>query len=244
MHFHLPKPIHGWREFAGEVGIIVVGVLIALGAEQMVSTWRWQGEVSDSDRRISQDLSDDLVNAYERLAINACLAPRLAELRDELLMDQAIWPGSRAHFAKDLYNPGFPSVYRTPNRTWSKAAWETASDGETLGHFGADRASQFADLFAAVSSLERGQAEEGETAALLGDLAFPGPITAAERRANLKLVAKLDGLNARIIFASRQILENAAKAGVKPDAKKMKVSLDQQRSYRGNCVREPAKPAA
>jgi uncharacterized membrane protein YraQ (UPF0718 family) len=29
MHFHLPKPLHGWREFKGEVGIIVLGVLIA-----------------------------------------------------------------------------------------------------------------------------------------------------------------------------------------------------------------------
>lgn len=36
MHFHLPKPLHGWRVFAGEVGIIVLGVLIALGAEQAV----------------------------------------------------------------------------------------------------------------------------------------------------------------------------------------------------------------
>jgi hypothetical protein len=25
MHFHLPKPLHGWRVFAGEVGIIVLG---------------------------------------------------------------------------------------------------------------------------------------------------------------------------------------------------------------------------
>jgi hypothetical protein len=25
MHFHLRKPLHGWREFAGEVGIIVLG---------------------------------------------------------------------------------------------------------------------------------------------------------------------------------------------------------------------------
>ena len=33
MHFHLPKPLHGWREFVGEVAIIVLGVLIALGAE-------------------------------------------------------------------------------------------------------------------------------------------------------------------------------------------------------------------
>jgi hypothetical protein len=30
MHFHLPGPLHGWREFAGEVGIIVLGVLIVL----------------------------------------------------------------------------------------------------------------------------------------------------------------------------------------------------------------------
>ena len=26
MHFHLPKPLHGWREFFGEVAIIVLGL--------------------------------------------------------------------------------------------------------------------------------------------------------------------------------------------------------------------------
>ena len=33
MYVQLPKPLHGWRQFAGEVGIIVLGVLIALGAQ-------------------------------------------------------------------------------------------------------------------------------------------------------------------------------------------------------------------
>ena len=36
MHVRLPKPLHGWREFAGEVGIIVLGVLIALTFGQLV----------------------------------------------------------------------------------------------------------------------------------------------------------------------------------------------------------------
>jgi protein-disulfide isomerase-like protein with CxxC motif len=45
MHFHLPKPLHGWRAFAGEVGIIVVGVLIALAAEQVVQTIHGRQEV-------------------------------------------------------------------------------------------------------------------------------------------------------------------------------------------------------
>ena len=30
------KPLHGWRTFWGEVGIIVLGVLIALGAQQQL----------------------------------------------------------------------------------------------------------------------------------------------------------------------------------------------------------------
>lgn len=45
MRFQLPKPRHGWREFAGEVGIIVLGLLIALGAQQLVESWQWRQEV-------------------------------------------------------------------------------------------------------------------------------------------------------------------------------------------------------
>ena len=36
MEIHKPNPIHNFREFLKEVGIIVLGVLIALGAEQTV----------------------------------------------------------------------------------------------------------------------------------------------------------------------------------------------------------------
>ena len=45
MRVHLPKPLHGWRQLAGEVGIIVLGVLIALGFEQLVEAMRWRSEV-------------------------------------------------------------------------------------------------------------------------------------------------------------------------------------------------------
>ena len=38
------KPIHGWRVFAGEVGIIVIGVLIALGAQQVAEDWHGGSE--------------------------------------------------------------------------------------------------------------------------------------------------------------------------------------------------------
>ena len=49
MQFRLPKPLHGWRAFVGEVGIIVVGVLLALGAQQLVDDWNWRRTVSSAE---------------------------------------------------------------------------------------------------------------------------------------------------------------------------------------------------
>ena len=59
MHFHLPKPLHGWRAFAGEVGIIVVGVLIALAAEQLVSSIRERDDMAQLRSALRSELSDD-----------------------------------------------------------------------------------------------------------------------------------------------------------------------------------------
>ena len=240
MHFHLPKPLHGWREFVGEVGIIVIGVLIALAAEQIVTNWHWRREVRETDRRLREEMAYNLSNAYERFAIDACLRPRLAELRDQLLKAGPIWPGSQARFANDVYRSGFPSVYRTPNRPWIQASWRTAQNGEVFGHFDTERVQQFSTLYDAVNGLQQAQAEEVEAATTLGDLAFAGPISPAERRANLKTVARLDALNARILFEGRLLLDAARQAGIGPDPKVSREGIDQQRAYRGTCVRAPA----
>ena len=40
MAMRFPAPVHGWRAFAGEVGTIVLGVLLALGAQELVQSQR------------------------------------------------------------------------------------------------------------------------------------------------------------------------------------------------------------
>jgi len=60
MHVHLPKPLHGWREFAGEVGIIVLGVLIALGAEQAIQAIHSQREVAQFRSAVDLELATTL----------------------------------------------------------------------------------------------------------------------------------------------------------------------------------------
>src|SRR5438309_8052346 len=80
MHVHLPKPLHGWRAFAGEVGIIVVGVLIALGAEQVVQNFTWQRGVRDFRAALDTEVRFDLAASEFRVGQTPCLTRRLADL--------------------------------------------------------------------------------------------------------------------------------------------------------------------
>ena len=89
--FVLPKPLHGWREFAGEVGIIVLGVLIALGFGKVVEEWQWHDEVRSTRQAIAKELANAAAQAAERVAIQDCLRDRLDELATEEIERQKAW---------------------------------------------------------------------------------------------------------------------------------------------------------
>jgi hypothetical protein len=91
MHFHLPKPLHGWREFAGEVGIIVLGVLIALGAEQVVEAAHQRQQAVQAEHIIRNEISLNLGRLQSRMEIHACVDRRIEELQ-KLLDDAASNP--------------------------------------------------------------------------------------------------------------------------------------------------------
>lgn len=89
MHVHLPKPLHGWRELAGEVGIIVIGVLIALGAEQVVETIHGNAQVRQFRSAVNDELAYDLGSYKQRLMLGPCVRARLAELDRVIASDRA-----------------------------------------------------------------------------------------------------------------------------------------------------------
>ena len=71
--FHLPKPLHGWRELVGEVGIIVVGVLIALAAEQIVETLHWRNQTRETERALRTEIQESVNSVAERQALEFAL---------------------------------------------------------------------------------------------------------------------------------------------------------------------------
>ena len=128
MYVKLPKPLHGWRAFVGEVGIIVLGVLIALAFGQLVDAWQWRDKVSHAEAAMRLELAeDDGPQAYGRVLIGQCLDMQLAKIRD----------GAGNVPADQLRQ--WAASYIPPFRTWDSEAWKVVVASDTGSHMGSDR---------------------------------------------------------------------------------------------------------
>lgn len=80
MDVHKPKPAHNWRELLREIGVIVIGVLIALVAEQIVEILHWRSEVAHARSGLSQEFSGDIAVADERTRLAPCFPVRIQQI--------------------------------------------------------------------------------------------------------------------------------------------------------------------
>ncbi len=170
MHVHLPKPLHGWRAFVGEVGIIVLGVLIALAAEQVVEALHWRGEVNDARRAMAVELSDSIGQSYERERVSPCVVRRLDEL--SAILTQAGQTGR-------LRPVGL--IGRPLYRTWVSSAWQTTMAGQTASHFSRHELNQLGYIYDYVERASRGSDQEMFAWTDLQSISGPGrPISTDE----------------------------------------------------------------
>jgi hypothetical protein len=151
MHVHLPKPLHGWREFAGEVGIIVLGVLIALTAEQVIEALHWRNEVAKFRSEVRQEVAIDLGTYKYRLRENGCVNRRLDEL--ERWLD-----GWRSGRALPLAGPiGAPASLSLETAVWQNR------DPNVMSHMPAKERIDFGDLYDKFANNETHRLDERET---------------------------------------------------------------------------------
>jgi hypothetical protein len=108
---HKPKPWRGLRGFAKEYLIIVIGVLTALGAQQVVETLHQGNEVAEAREALHAELA---VNASTGKFVQAevdCLAGQLDALD--------AWANGGAR----------PGVIRTQLPSYASSAWDVVKTG-------------------------------------------------------------------------------------------------------------------
>ncbi len=113
MEIHKPKPVHGWRELLSEIVVIVIGVSIALAAEQLIETLHWREQVQGAHRTLAADMSNVLGMAAEREGFSSCLDQHLNHLADDI--DEASRTGRL---------PPQGAIHGAPRRLWRLNGWD------------------------------------------------------------------------------------------------------------------------
>jgi hypothetical protein len=144
MDVRKPKLVKNWRELFKEWGIIVLGVLTALLAEQAVQSVAWSHKVDAAIADMDNELgSGDGPQAYARLAIHDCVAARLNSLRS------AVERGDRAQSIALI------DTIWLPERTYDSLAREAATASDVASHMPHERMLQYRIIYEVIPDMDR-----------------------------------------------------------------------------------------
>lgn len=122
------KPPHGWNAVGWELGIVTLGVLIALGAQQWADDRSRRNETDISMSALRDELGTHYTYAVEYRVVYPCLQAQLDGLRSRVLAS-----GAMLDPAPLYHEENFRYVLRQPDKVYSSDAWQAAvNDGTTL----------------------------------------------------------------------------------------------------------------
>lgn len=233
-----------WRRVLGEVGIIVVGVLIALSAEEFVESLHWRRQVALTEEALTGELVISAAQALERVAVEQCLRNRITRLTGKLATAEGRWTAD----PMPVRAPGqtivrsVPAAYRAPTRLWISDSWETAMASGVLSHMRRDRVAAFSAMYAMIAELRRLQEQEATLAPTLSFLSFDTPLHPQSRAAALGTLAQLDFINAQISVIAQQMLPGLRALELRYDRNAASAELrdeiaGHQQRLGGSCVR-------
>jgi hypothetical protein len=145
MEIHKPRPIHNWRDLATEVAVIVVGIVIALSAEQFIQGLEWRHKISRAEEQMRLEMGkDDGPEVLQRLAASECIDQGLAGIR------AGIERGDGRSVVIDAINR-----VEIPRHTYQGDAYQAAEASGVLAKLDPERLDRWNYLYAPIPVLDR-----------------------------------------------------------------------------------------
>ena len=236
------KPPNGWNAVLWELAIVVVGVVIALGAQQFVETLRWREEVRRTEDALTIEIAESVLHASERQIVNRCLSDRLAHLIGKLSSNPGSWSGDSMPVNRSARAVSVVAAapYRTPNRPWSGNVWEAAQNGGVFNHMRRERVAAFSKVYARMEGLRKMNEVEHQVFPRLLYLSFDTRLDAAARQQALAELGRLDWLNGTLLLDGEMLIEEVKALRLDFSRTSLKEDLAEaerrQRAFRGQCV--------
>jgi hypothetical protein len=211
MKLSMPKPLYGWQAFTGEVGVVVFGVLLALGAQQIAETLNERSVAAETRTTLTGEIEESLAVLELRRAAQPCIDRRLKELRG-LVND---W--------------GRTGRFETP-RWVSQATWfafdtarfEAAQSAGRLALLSSEEQYRFGLVAGSLRTFRDIQRRETDAWSTLRMLqSGPEVLSASDRTAVRVALQDASTLNHFAQISVGQTLPQAAAFGWRPDMKRV-----------------------
>jgi hypothetical protein len=198
----LYKPEQGWRLLFDEIVVVVIGVLIALGAQQLVDDWRWRGEVADYRSAVRDELAHNLGAYSRRLEQTRCVTKRLDQLQR--------W-SEEAGDGGPLASPiSRPISYSLRSGVWRSQTQDVAS------HLPLQERLSYAYLYDAFDNYQAQRDSDRDLWAEISEFEGTGPLDRSAAFRLRGLVTRARNLETAINLNWPQIRDRAAGLGIHP----------------------------
>lgn len=182
MDLKILRPLHGWRVFFGEVGVVVLGVLLALGAQQAVQAVQTRADVRAFRETIDHEIGLNLFLYDVRARQFKCTERKIKELRAWLDKARSGAPVPAVH-------AGLPSTL-SPYRS----AWDNR-DADVFKQLPAPLRQKYAEFYDELANNWLIEQSEQQDWKRLWPYSEPGPISLQDRRIIRPALADVQGWN-------------------------------------------------
>jgi hypothetical protein len=168
--------VQNWQSLLTQLGVIVVGVLVALGIGHAAQSWSWSHAANEAaTKKIEPELHEAMDLMAERVLVAGCIKNRLDGLETQLLAADGKWTPI-APAATGGMQAG--NVLPVPLRDWNSTAWTSALADGTAAHFDDAHHALYALAYRQVAQSAALNAEEFEATARLNVLTKPVTLSA------------------------------------------------------------------
>lgn len=202
----------GWRGFAVEIVIVVAGVLIALGAQQLAENWNDRQRSERDLAAVRAELIDIDFAASELEIVTPCVLAQLDAVQQRLVSgDRTPFPQFRQSTSGGTF------VVRAPSRVWSSNVWSSVSDSGVLRRTRPTLERDLSNVFSQIDSQRRRNEDSRDRISQLSALSVLVPQSEDERFRLLGLIAQIRGGIALQDLVAGQLRDAMARAGMLAD---------------------------
>ncbi len=218
------SPAMGWKAFWSEIVIVVLGVVIALAANEAVQNWSWQNKVRDGEVRLQSDMSYLFTVAAEQYVIAPCAEAQLLALSQKLVKSGSAWEPVTIHL-DDSNNIRW--VVRIPARSQMFPVWDSLVADGTAARFPQDRQSMYGVISARSTRAQNQSDEANQLGRRMLALGQPMVLSDDARRYFLVLTEEMRALMAYSALAAGQRTTTISEFGSMPSSKDVEAYLNE-----------------